>query len=96
MSTDGIEYIHVFFDHPVVARLYTESPIPVRVWRVYKYDGHIMAEVQALTGNPFRHWTHGGWAYDSVCDVHVCFLHNVHDEETLEPVILWPDGDVPY
>jgi len=95
-DADVLEYIDVYYDRRVLAELWRGEKIAVRVWRTYRYDGEYLAEVQALTGKPFRAWTHGGWVYSDCEDVHIGLLHNVHDEETLEPIILWPDGDVPY
>lgn len=48
----------------IIAQVMCERKlIDVEVTNSYNFNGTAVAEVRALAGAPFVHWTHGGWCY---------------------------------
>lgn len=52
----------------------------VRVLNVYESPLGKRATIEALKGEPFIAWTHGGWCFSSTTRVNVDLLHQAPQE----------------
>ncbi|NUM47941.1 MAG: hypothetical protein HUU38_24815 [Anaerolineales bacterium] len=61
--------------------VFTYFNILVRVLNVYTSPLGQRATIEALTGEPFLAWTHGGWCYSRTTRVSVALLRSSSPQE---------------